>query len=287
MKRSITLTIILTVSVFACHAQNWIYSLEAAKMLAKVNHKLIIIDFYADWCGPCHKMEADTWSKQSVGEQMEKMIPVKIDIDNNRNIALEYNVKAIPTTIITDCLGNELYSMTGYMNADQMLSLLNGFPGSVEPITLPLQQLEADAKNPDVHFNTALAYQNLAKSSNGKGKSILLNKSYQYLASAKKFYKKEKNATALEAVELQKCYNKIIDRRSKSALKDMEKLDLDQLEGCNRALACFILVNGYMSVEDTKQAEKYLVRLTGCAEKSKYLPEIGETYPELASTIEE
>ena len=59
--------------------------------------KTVVIDFYATWCGPC-KMY--TPIVEEFAEENEDIKVVKIDIDETQDIAFEYNVMSIPTTII-------------------------------------------------------------------------------------------------------------------------------------------------------------------------------------------
>ena len=60
--------------------------------------KPTLVDFYATWCGPC-KMQAPILEqvKNAVGDDANV---IKIDIDNNREVAAHYHVQSVPTLII-------------------------------------------------------------------------------------------------------------------------------------------------------------------------------------------
>ena len=62
---------------------------------AKNDKKLIVIDFYATWCGPC-KMIAPAFEQLSQTYQNQAIF-VKIDVDQAQDIAMEYKVNAMPT----------------------------------------------------------------------------------------------------------------------------------------------------------------------------------------------
>lgn len=60
--------------------------------------KPVLVDFYADWCGPC-KMMAPILKELS--PQVKGMARViKVDVDKNQPIAAKYGIRSIPTTII-------------------------------------------------------------------------------------------------------------------------------------------------------------------------------------------
>ena len=60
--------------------------------------KLVLIDFYADWCGPC-KMMGPIIDK--IAEELVEQVKVgKVNVDDNQDLAMEYNVMSIPTILI-------------------------------------------------------------------------------------------------------------------------------------------------------------------------------------------
>jgi thioredoxin 1 len=58
----------------------------------------IVVDFWAEWCGPC-KMIAPILDEISA-EQAGKLTVAKLNIDENPNIAMRYNVQSIPTMLV-------------------------------------------------------------------------------------------------------------------------------------------------------------------------------------------
>lgn len=58
----------------------------------------VLVDFYADWCGPC-KMMAPTL-KQLAERTADKLKVVKIDIDRSRAAAEKYQIQSVPTLIL-------------------------------------------------------------------------------------------------------------------------------------------------------------------------------------------
>ncbi len=62
------------------------------------NPKLVVVDFYADWCGPCRQLSPLLEKLQS--EYADQMAVVKVNVDEREVIAAHYNVSSIPMVLI-------------------------------------------------------------------------------------------------------------------------------------------------------------------------------------------
>merc|ERR1711994_1026486 len=67
---------------------------ELNKELADAGRKLVVIDFYATWCGPC-KMIAPKLEEMS--KTKTNVVFLKVDVDEAEDVAMEYNISAMPT----------------------------------------------------------------------------------------------------------------------------------------------------------------------------------------------
>ncbi len=62
------------------------------------SEKMVLIDFYADWCGPCRMMSPII---DEIAEELKESVKVgKINVDENQELAIKYDVMSIPTIII-------------------------------------------------------------------------------------------------------------------------------------------------------------------------------------------
>ncbi len=60
--------------------------------------KLALIDFWADWCGPCKMLSPIL--DELASDYADKIIVGKVDVDNNPQLSTKYNIKTIPTILI-------------------------------------------------------------------------------------------------------------------------------------------------------------------------------------------
>lgn len=59
--------------------------------------KLVLVDFYADWCGPCRLMAPIV---EELSQEMENVKFIKVNVDENSQLASQYSVLSIPTFLL-------------------------------------------------------------------------------------------------------------------------------------------------------------------------------------------
>lgn len=77
-----------------------------------VSNKRILVDFYADWCGPCRMLG-------SVLENINDIEILKVNVDKYPDIAQRYMVMSIPTLLLMDN-GKVIKNNVGFMNEEEL-----------------------------------------------------------------------------------------------------------------------------------------------------------------------
>lgn len=77
----------------------------------------VLVDFHATWCGPCKMMAPALQAYAS--EMGEKLQVIKIDVDRNPQVALEYQIQGVPTLILFK-QGRPVWRQSGALSTFQM-----------------------------------------------------------------------------------------------------------------------------------------------------------------------
>jgi thioredoxin-related protein len=133
-------------------------TLEELKKEAKEKNKLIFLDAYTSWCGPCKMMAAQTFTHEKVGSFFNKnFISYKLDMEQGEGpgFAVRYQVNAYPTLLFIDAKGNEVHRVLGFRNVEQLLAEAEKASDPSGNMALMKSSVESGSKDPEVLYQYA------------------------------------------------------------------------------------------------------------------------------------
>ncbi|MBX2994724.1 MAG: thioredoxin [Bdellovibrionaceae bacterium] len=84
-------------------------------------NSLVLVDFWAEWCGPCRAIGPKL---EEIGQEMgEKVTILKLDVDNNQNVAAKFGIRSIPTMILFKN-GQPVDQVMGNLPKDNIVSFI-------------------------------------------------------------------------------------------------------------------------------------------------------------------
>ena len=90
--------------------------------LARQSEKPVLLDFYADWCGPCRMLSPVV---EEIANERDDILVGKINVDENPQLAQQFGVVSIPTLVVLKN-GAEVKRQMGAMPKARVLALLEG-----------------------------------------------------------------------------------------------------------------------------------------------------------------
>lgn len=84
-----------------------------------IKEGIVLVDFYATWCGPCKMLEGELESIE------DKIKVVKVDIDKFQKLTMNYRIMSVPTMIFFKNR-EKIEEVIGFHTSDELLEIING-----------------------------------------------------------------------------------------------------------------------------------------------------------------
>jgi thioredoxin-like negative regulator of GroEL len=245
-------------------------SIDQAKKIAEDHGAFIIVDFYADWCGPCREMDEKVWSLPEVQEAQKRFVNVRVDASVSTSELQRWGIRVLPSLVVIDATGIQYFQKSGYLGKREVLGIMEDFPKT------SISELYAAHKSSKMQngfaakLRLAMAYQDASRKSNG-GVAIKMGaESNRMIKQAQKALPKGASPQLVNRLELMEAENLLLKGNAKKAIKAVTALGTD-LEEKNDALACFILSLAYRETGQSDRANECYDRLQRMKDNEEYL----------------
>lgn len=251
----------------------WTSSFEDAQKLAIATDRLILVDFWATWCGPCKKMERESWSDEGIQKLSQAYVPLKIDLDRRTELALRYGVNAIPLVIVIDPSGELVFKKLGYMDKNQLEKVLKKY--AVNTSFMRVENLNY-YQHPDYSSGIRLAqkYIDFSQYLDEGIQFEFLQLAGNYLRSGDKMLdKKQSNYSNMkEKIDLMEIQIDLYQDKMNKVERKLEKdFDLAKLSRGNKILYSYLNYCMSLKKKDDKEIDKWKKQLASIDNSGAYL----------------
>ncbi len=158
MIRAFTLALLFAgTPLLAGEGIRWERDFQTAMRRAAASGKPIVIDFWAEWCGWCKRLDETTYIDSVVVKLSKRFVAVKVDTEGSPDevaIAIQYGVTSLPTIAFLSPSGRQLLRVTGYQGPGK-------FPRTLEKALLVAERIGKWEKRLSRHPNDAESLHNI------------------------------------------------------------------------------------------------------------------------------
>ncbi len=151
MRRILFLTALIALTLVPqANAAEWLRSVSGAQARAKAKKQLIFVDLFAQWCGWCHKFEAEVVPTEEFKKATENMVLLRVDTEDRGDgtaLAQKFQISTLPTFLILNSDMTVVGTMRGYAPAPQFVKKIAETINRYELFRKTVKQEAAFAKD--------------------------------------------------------------------------------------------------------------------------------------------
>ena len=128
-------------------AIQWEKKFDEAIKKARHTGKPLVVDFWAEWCGWCHRLDRTTYADPAVVRRAQDFVAVKVNTEGSRRdlaVSAKYGVRSLPTILFLSPQGRQLFRLNGYQGPGQFPRTLEAARHVADRVIAWETALEAD-----------------------------------------------------------------------------------------------------------------------------------------------
>lgn len=133
---------------------------EEVLTIAEKENKIVFLDAYTTWCGPCKKMSREVFPEAQIGDYFnDKFINVKMDMEKGegKKVARKYGIRAFPTLLFVNSDGDVVHRVAGFRDTKGLLKLGQDANNPTRQLAYMKKKYDEGNREADFLYNYAYA----------------------------------------------------------------------------------------------------------------------------------
>ncbi len=103
----------------------WVKDYSKGLSMARESGRPAMVFFSASWCGSCKTLIKNAFSDARVALAADQVIPIYVDVDQNRQLSADYNIRGVPTVYFLDSRGQAQMRLVGPYDAQTYIDAMD------------------------------------------------------------------------------------------------------------------------------------------------------------------
>jgi tetratricopeptide (TPR) repeat protein len=242
VKRIVLLFCLLAAPI--ARADAWRSDWKEAFQVAKEQRRMVFVDYFATWCGPCRIMDSTVFNNAEVQQQMSDFVLLRIDVDRS-TIARLHDVRALPAYVIYDFDERERLRIEGAKPLEVFSPAIDLFRRLVPSFTKAAELFDA---HKDLEANVLLG--------NAYGRLQLFDQARAAYDQGRRLAEKASNAEAAQKVEVLSAFTFAREGKAGRTITLLQKLLTHPTSRDSESFIWLTMGNAYRLSRDSKSARE-------------------------------